>query len=191
VASPLPTSNIDLRPFLLAAAQLPAKAVVDGPHQTTDTPPVYASVPTTSPAAYENISLYSATTPSGSAFMGLREVIGDVGSASFASQLLSMLDTDLNGPGCNTSEKDIVPLPGTSPPVSATLSSGSQRGRYESDATLFAAKGSRLIYLSWGSGVNVSPSALGWGKGLPHLPPPPDASAMAHVLKTALALIPD
>jgi hypothetical protein len=190
VTSAVQTSDVDLRPFLLSAAQLPANAVIDGPHQTTGPLPVYASVPTASPAAYENILLYSASTSSGSGFVQLREVIGDVGSASFASQLLSTLDTDLNEHGCYTSPTDIVPLPGTSPPVSATLSSGGQRGRSEFDATLFAAKGSRLIYLSWGSGITVSPDGS-WGKGLPHLPAQPDGAAMARVLKTALADIPD
>ena len=93
VGSPPPTSNLDLRPFLLGAAQLPAGAVIDGPHQTSNTAAkVYASVPTTSPAAYENITLRTATKSGGTAYLGLSEVIGDVGSASFAGQWLSMLD---------------------------------------------------------------------------------------------------
>jgi hypothetical protein len=190
VASPLTTSNLDLRPFLLSAAQLPAAAIIDGPHQTSNTPPkIYASVPTTSPAAYENITLYTATTLAGAAGLELSEVIGDVGSASFASQLLSMLDADLNGPGCNANGKDIVPLPGTSSPVSATLSAGTQRGRSELGARLFAAKGSRLICLAWGSSVSVAGSGDIPGH-LPRLPPLPDKFAMAQVLNTALALIP-
>jgi len=192
VTSPAPTSNVDLRPFLLGAKQLPAKAVIDGPHQTAVTPPVYASVPTTSPAAFENITLYSATTNTGSgtasAFMALKEVIGDVGSTNFASQLLPALDADLNGPGCYT-QHDIVPLPGTSPPVSAIRSSGAQRGHAALLETLFAAKGSRLIYLSWSSDVGANPPDV--TPFLSHLPPLPDAAAMARELKTALALIPD
>ncbi len=191
VTSPAPTSNVDLRPFLLGAKQLPAKAVIDGPHQTAVTPPVYASVPTTSPAAFENITLYSATTNTGSgtasAFMALKEVIGDVGSTNFASQLLPALDADLNGPGCYT-QHDIVPLPGASPPVSAIRFSGAQRGRVELGETLFAAKGSRLVCLSWSGQVYGTP---GWGSLLAHFPPLPDAAAMARDLKTALALIPD
>ena len=190
VASPLTTSNLDLRPFLLSAAQLPAGAIIDGPHRTSNTPPkIYASVPTTSPAAYENITLYTASAPAGAAGLELSEVIGDVGSASFASQLLSMLDADLNGPDCNANGKDIVPLPGTSPPVSATLSAGTQRGRSELGARLFAAKGSRLVCLAWGSSVSVAGSGDIAGR-LPRLPPLPDKSAMAQVLNTALALIP-
>ena len=190
VASPLPTSNMDLRPFLLSAAQLPAGATIDGPHQTSNTPPkLYASVPTTSPAAYENITLHTATTSAGAAGLGLSEVIGDVGSASFASQLLSMLDADLNGSGCHANGKDIIPLPRTSPPVSATLSAGTQRGRSELGARLFAAKGSRLVCLTWGSSVSVAGSGDIPGR-LPRLPPLPDKSAMAQVLNTALALLP-
>ena len=190
VGSPLPTSKMDLRPFLLSAAQLPAGAAIDGPHQTSNTPPkIYASVPTSSPAAYENISLYAASTPAGTAGVSLSEVIGDVGSASFASQLLSVLDADLNGPGCNASGKDIVPLPGTSPPVSATVSGGTQRGRSEFGARLFAAKGSRLVCLTWGSDVSVNGSGDVRGR-VPRLPPLPDRSAMALVLNSALALIP-
>ena len=184
VGSPLPTSNMDLRPFLLSAAQLPAGAVIDGPHQTSDTPPkIYASVPTSSPAAYETISLFAASTPAGTAGVSLSEVIGDVGSASFASQLLAGLDADLNGPGCNASGKDIVPLPGTSPPVSATVSSGTQRGRSEFGARLFAVKGSRLVCLTWGSDVSVNGSGDVRGR-VPRLPPPPDKSAMARVLNS-------
>jgi hypothetical protein len=190
VASPLPTSNVDLRPFLLSRAQLPARAIIDGPHQTSITPPkIYASVPTSSPAAYENITLHTATTSAGAAGLGLSEVIGDVGSASFASQLLAMLDADLNGPGCNANGRDVVPLPGTSPPVSATLSGGSQRGRSERGARLFAAKGSRLVCLTWGSDVSVAGSGDTPGR-LPRLPPLPGKTAMAQVLNTALALIP-
>jgi hypothetical protein len=181
---------LDFRPFLLTAAQLPAKAVIDGPHETSDTQSsIYTSVPTTSPAAYENITLYTASTPAGSANLALSEVIGDVGSASFASQLVSTLDGDLNGPGCNASEKDIVPLPGTSPPVSATLSAGAQRGRTESGARLFAAKGSRLVCLTWGDGSSVNEGGDVPGR-LPRVPPLPDAAAMAQGLNTALALIP-
>ena len=190
VASPLPTSNVDLRPFLLSSAQLPARAIIDGPHQTSITPPkIYASVPTSSPAAYENITLHTATTSAGAAGLGLSEVIGDVGSASFASQLLAMLDVDLNGPGCNANGRDVVPLPGTSPPVSATLSGGSQRGRSERGARLFAAKGSLLVCLTWGSDVSVAGSGDTPGR-LPRLPPLPGKTAMAQVLNTALALIP-
>jgi hypothetical protein len=180
---------VDLRPFLLGAAQLPAGAVIDGPHQTSNTPPqIYASVPTTSPAAYENITLSTASTPAGTAGVSLSEVIGDVGSTSYASQLLSMLDADLNGPGCNASRRDVVPLPGTSPPVSATFSGGTQRGRAEFGARLFAAKGSRLICLTWGAGVSIKGSGDVSGR-LPRLPPLPDKSAMAQVLNTALTLI--
>jgi hypothetical protein len=190
VGSPLPTSNVDLRPFLLSAVQLPAGAVIDGPHQTSNTPPmVYASVPTTAPAAYENITLSTDTTRGGTAALRLSEVIGDVGSASFASQLLSTLDADLNRPDCNAGGQDVVRLPGTSPPVSATLSGGTQRGRSESGAKLFAAKGSRLVCLTWGSDVSVNWSGDVPGR-LPPLPPVPDKSAMARVLKTSLALIP-
>lgn len=189
VGSPLVTSSVDLQPFLLSAAQLPAGAIIDGPHQTSSTPPIYASVPTTSPAAYENISLSGASTRAGTADVSLSEVIGDVGSASFASQLLSMLDVDLNGPGCNPSGEDMVLLPGTSPPVSATLSAGTQRGRSELGARLFAAKGSRLVCLTWGSGVSVRGSGDVPGR-LPPLPPLPDKSEMARVLNSALALIP-
>lgn len=190
VGSAPPTSNVDLRPFLLSAAQLPAGAVIDGPHQTSNTPPkIYASVPTSSPAAYENISLSATSTPAGTAGVSLSEVIGDVGSASFASQLLSVLDADLNGPGCNASGNDVVPLPGTNPPVSATISSGAQRGRSEFGARLFAAKGSRLVCLTWGSDVSVNGSGDVQGR-VPRLPPLPDKSAMARVLNSALALIP-
>ena len=57
----------------------------------------------------------------------LSEVIGDVDSASFASQLLSMLDADLNGSDCNPNGTETVSLPGTSPPVAATVSGGQAR----------------------------------------------------------------
>jgi hypothetical protein len=192
VGSPPLTSNLDLRPFLLTAAQLQAGAVINGPHQTSTTPAepeTYASVPTTSPAAYENITLHGATTPAGTAVVGLSEVIGDVGSSSFASQWLSMLNADLNGPGCNASGKDVVPLPGTNPPVSATFGTGAQRGRTEFGVTLFAAKGSRLVYLSWGSDVSVNGGGDVPGR-LPRLPPRPDKSEVAQVVNTALARIP-
>jgi hypothetical protein len=178
---------MDLRPFLLSAAQLPAGAVIDGPHQTSNTPPmIYASVPTTSPAAYENITLFTATTPGGTAALRLSEVIGDVGSANYASQLLSILDADLNGPGCNPNGADTISLPGTNPHVSATSSGGKQRSGSEFGARLFAAKGSRLLCLTWGSNVAVNASGL---SPEPILPPLPDGSRMAQVLNTALALI--
>jgi hypothetical protein len=190
VGSPPVTSNLDLRPFLLGAAQLPAGGVIDGPHQTSTTPAepkTYASVPTTSPVAYENITLSTATTSGGTAALGLSEVIGDVGSVSFANQLLSMLDADLNGPGCNPNGADTISLPGTNPPVSATSRSGKQRSGSELGARLFAAKGSRLLCLTWGSNVAVNASGL---SAEPSLPPLPDGPAMAQVLNTALALIP-
>ena len=155
VGSPPLTSNLDLRPFLLTSAQLSAGAVIDGPHQTSTTPAepmTFASVPTTSPAAYENISLSQTTTPGGGAGRGLSEVIGDVASASFASQLLSMLNADLAGPSCGSNGKpDMVPLPGTNPPVIAAVSGGQARSGSVSGARLFAAKGSRLLCLTWGS----------------------------------------
>ncbi len=196
VGSPPLTSNLDLRPFLLTSAQLPAGAVIDGPHQTSTTPAeptTYASVPTTSPAAYENISLSHSTTPSGGAGQGLSEVIGDVASPSFASQLLSMLDDDLTGPSCGSNGKpDMVPLPGTSPPVSAAVSGGQARSGTLSGARLFAAKGSRLLCLTWGSSSTYNGFGhFGSATSLPKLPPLPDASEMARVLKSALALIPN
>jgi hypothetical protein len=188
VGSPLPTSDLDLRPFLLTAAQLPAGAVIDGPHQTSTTQPLtYASVPTTSPAAYEDISLYHASSPGGTAGLNLMEVIGDVGSASFASQLLSMLDADLTGPSCDPNGTGTVPLPGTSPPVSAVVSGGEARSGISDGERLFAAKGSRLLCLTWGSGTAVNASGPGRGPNAPRLP---DGSAMARVLTSALALIP-
>jgi hypothetical protein len=150
---------------------------------------VYASVPTTTPAAYENITLSTDTTPAGSAALRLSEVIGDLGSASLASQWLSMLDAELNGRNCNAGRHDIVPLPGTSPPVSATFSGGTQRGRSEAGAKLFAAKGTRLVCLTWGSDVSVNGSGDVSGR-LPRALPLPDKSAMARVLKATLALIP-
>jgi hypothetical protein len=196
VGSPPLTSNLDLRPFVLTSAQLPAGAVIDGPHQTSTTPAepmTYASVPTTSPAAYENISLSQTTTPSGGAGRSLSEVIGDVASASFALQLLSMLDTDLTGPSCGSNGKpDMVLLPGTNPPVTAAVSGGQARSGSVSGARLFAAKGSRLLCLTWGSSSTYNGFGhFGAANSLPNLPPLPDASEMAQVLKTALALIPN
>jgi hypothetical protein len=192
VGSPSLTSNLDLRPFLLTAAQLPAGVVIDGPHHTSTTPGqpmTYASVPTTSPAAYENISLSHTSTAGGGALRGLSEVIGDVGSATFANQLLSVLDADLAGPTCGSDGRpDMVPLPGTIPPVSAAVSGGTQRSGSESGAKLFAAKGSRLICLTWSSSSTYN--GFGPPKSVPNLPPLPDASEIAQVLKSALALIP-
>lgn len=188
VGSPLPTSNLDLRPFLLSAAELPKAALIDGPHRTSNTPPkIYASVPTTSPAAYETITLYSAKTPGGMAALNLSEVIGDVGSASFASQWLAKLNADLSGPGCNPGGSNSIPLPGTNPPVNATTSGGTQRSGRELGAKLFAMKGSRLLCLTWESFVSINASGSG---DLPNLPPLPDGPEMARVLTNALALIP-
>jgi hypothetical protein len=131
--------------------------------------------------------LSTATTPGGTAALRLSEVIGDVGSATFANQLLSMLNADLNGPGCNPNGADTISLPGTNPPVSATTSGGKQRSGSELGARLFAAKGSRLLCLTWGSNVAINANGL---SPEPSLPPLPDRSAMAQVLNTALALIP-
>jgi hypothetical protein len=188
VGSPPPTTDTDLRPFLLGAAQFPVGALIDGPHQTSTTgPKIWASVPSTSPAAYEDITLSSATQPGGTSTLSFDEVIGDVGSASFAGQLLAMLDSDLDGPDCNPRGTDAVALPGTSPPISAFFSSGQASSGSVRDARLFAAKGSRLLCLTWTSNVAVDASGLG---PVPNLPALPDVSAMAQVLNTALALIP-
>lgn len=188
IGSPTPHSQMDLRPYLLGAAQLPAGAVIKGPHQTTNTSPrIAASVPTTSPAAYEDVMLNTSTSPGGTATLTLSEVIGDVGSDSFASQLLSMLNADLNGPGCNPNGTDTVPLPGTNPPVSATLSHGQASSGSVQGARLFAAKGPRLLCLTWSSNVAVNASGL---SPEPSLPPLPGGTAMAQILNTALNLIP-
>ena len=102
----------------------------------------------------------------------------------------SMLDADLNGPACNQDGARIVSLSGTNPPVSATTSAGSQRSGSQRGARLFAAKGSRLICLTWGSSVSVNASGNGL-RDLPPLPRLPNGRAMAQVLKVALALIPN
>jgi hypothetical protein len=189
VGSPVLRSDLDLQPFLLTATQLPAGAVIKGPHQTsTSEPKTWASVPSTSPAAYETITLYQSTSPGGAATLQLDEVIGDVGSASFASQLLSMLDADLNGPNCNPNGTDTVPLPGTSPPVSATVSGGEASSGSVRGERLFAAEGSRLLCLTWTSNVAVNASGL---SPAPDLPTLPDGYAMAQALDTALAFIPN
>ena len=187
VGSPLSTSETDLEPFLLGATQLPAGSIIDGPHQTSNSGSrVWASVPTASPASYETITLYDATTPGGTATLRLDEVIGDVGSASFASQLLSMLDADLNGPDCNPNGTDTVHLPGSSPAVTATVSGGQGSSGSVRGEKLFAAQGSRLLCLTWTSNVAVNARGL---SSAPNLPPLPDGSGMAQVLYNALALI--
>jgi hypothetical protein len=192
VGSPPARSHLDLRPFLLAAAQLPAGAVVDDPQQTSSTVSrTYASVPTTSPAAYEGITLLAGTTtPGGSGGgLGLNEVIGDVGSVGLARPLLSELDADMTGPNCNSSNRQTIPLPGTSPPVSATIMGGESRAGSVLGERLFAAKGSRLLCLTWNSGNTVNGSGPG-NSSPPNPAPLPDASEMAQVLNAALALIP-
>jgi hypothetical protein len=187
VGSPLSTSETDLEPFLLGATQLPAGSIIDGPHQTSNSGSrVWASVPTASPASYETITLYDATTPGGTATLRLDEVIGDVGSASFASQLLSMLDADLNGPDCNPNGTDTVHLPGSSPAVTATVSGGQGSSGSVRGEKLFAAQGSRLLCLTWTSNVAVNARGL---SSAPNLPPLPDGPGMAQVLYNALALI--
>jgi hypothetical protein len=187
VGSPLSTSSTDLRPSLLTATQLPAGAIIDGPHQTANNlSKVWASVPTTSPAAYESLTLYQAKTPGGTATLMLAEVIGDVGSASFANQLLSVLDADLNGPACNPNGENTIPLPGTRPPVTATVSGGQTSNGSARAERLFAVQGSRLLCLTWTSYVAVNASGLSPTRNLPALPGGP---AMAQVLNAALALI--
>ncbi len=146
-----------------------------------------ASVPSTSPAAYETVTLYRDISPGGTAALTLDEVIGDVGTASFARQFLSVLDADLNGPNCNPNGADTVPLPGTNPPTTATLSGGQGSNGSIRSERLFAAKGSRLLCLTWTSQLTVSPRGL---SPEPILPSLPDGSTMAQVLNAALALIP-
>jgi hypothetical protein len=180
-------SDLDLQTMLLGPAQLPADVSIDGPHQTSATESTMAaSVPSTSPAAYETVTLYQITSPGGTAALTLDEVIGDVGSASFAGQFLSTLDAELNGPNCNPSGADTVPLPGSNPPTTATLSGGQGSNGSIRSEKLFAAKGSRLLSLTWTSQVVVSPSGL---DAEPTLPTLPDGSEMSQVLNAALALI--
>jgi hypothetical protein len=188
VRSPLLRSDTDQQPLLLSAAQLPVGASIDGPHQTSTTEStMVASVPSTSPAAYETVTLSQDTSPGGTVTLTLDEVIGDVGSVNFARQFLSALDADLNGPNCNPNGADTVSLPGSNPPTTATLSAGQGSNGSIRSERLFAAKGSRLLCLTWTSQLVVSPSGL---NPEPTVPPLPDGSAMAQTLDTALALIP-
>ena len=191
IESPIPNSDVDLRPFLLSTAQLSGGTIVDKPQRTSKTQPVTASVPTTSPTASETIGLSGSTKPGGSTDVQFKEVIGDVGSSSSASQWISMLNADRNAPGCNANPKEVDPLPGTNPPVSATFSGSSQRGRIDIDARLFAAKGSRLVSLEWSGGISLPSSGAAGPKGFPGLPHLPDNSEMAQVLNAALARIPN
>jgi hypothetical protein len=174
--------------MLLGLRDVAPGSTVAGPHQTATTQSTFvASVPSTSPTAYETITLYQETTAGGTATLALDEVIGDVDSARFARQLLSMLDADINASNCNPNGSDSVMLPGTNPPVTAVLSGGQASNGSVRSERLFASQGSRLLCLTWTSGTTINPSGAYEAPSLPALP---NGSAMAQVLNTALALIP-
>jgi hypothetical protein len=182
--SPLLNPDLDLRSMLLGPADLPAGATISGPHQTTASRGKFAaSVPSTSPAAYEDITLYTDTSAGGTSQLLLSEVIGDVTSVNLANQLLAMLDAEISGPHCSPGGSDTISLPGTSPSVSATRSGGQASSGSTQSERLFAAQGSRLLCLTWTSSTANSAA------GLSAEPTPqalPDAYEMTQVLNTAL-----
>jgi hypothetical protein len=181
VRSPLRRPGVDSRPRLLVAADLPAGAVLDGPHQTSTHEAVqWASVPSTGPAAYETATVVSETEPGGNASVTLDEVVGDVGSSALAAHLLSKLDAEVDGPGCNPGGAETLSLPGTS--VTATVSGGETSEGTVRGAQLFAARGPRLLSLRWTSGVQVNPAGL---RPVPAQPALPGAAAMAATLRAA------
>lgn len=185
VSSPLLRPAIDLRPELLTASDLPPGAAVDGPHETsTRSSTTFASVPTTTPAAYETATLYHDDLPGGSALVEVSEVIGDVGSASLATELLSTLETDLNSPACNLEGSQLVALPDIQPPITVTVTGGASSAGAIQSARLFTVRGSELICLTWTSQSVLNAAGE---PPKPSLPALPDSAAMSRVVEAALA----
>jgi hypothetical protein len=182
VGSPILQSKLNLTPMLLGAADLPSGATLDGPHRTSPTvTPTWASVPTTSPAAYETVTLSRVTSPGGTARLTFEEVIGDVGSLALAGQLLAQVNAGLDAPTCKPSAT--VQIPGTDPMVTATLSGGEASSGSLRSERLFAAVGSRMLCLTWSSQVQIDSSGL---NPVPTLPALPGTGAVAQVLRAAL-----
>ncbi len=184
VTSPDLTPHDDLRPLLLAAADVPSGTLTHGPDQTsTSDPTMAASVPSTSPAAYETITLDEDDAPGGTATLTLAEVVGDVGSPTLAAQMLTKLDAAVIGPHCSPAS-DVVILPGFDPPVTVAISGGQASSGSVRSERLFTAQGSRLLCLTWTSDVAVNASGVDPEPALPALP---DTGTMSQELTTALA----
>ena len=134
--------------------------------------------------AHETVTLFKDTSPGGTSHLDLDEVIGDVGSASLATQLLSMLNTDLKAPTCSPNGSEPILLPGSSPQVTAAVASGEASSGAIRTAKLFAAQGSELLCLTWTSQTELNATGA---NPEPMLPSLPDALTMAKVLDAALA----
>lgn len=188
VSRPLVRPSVDLRHLLLTIRQIRGAVSFDGPHRTAvNGAPTMASVPSTTPAAYETATLARVTTAGGTSQLALQEVVGNVGPVARAGHLLSILDSALASAGCNPNGTAPVPAPGTVPPLTATVTGGQASSGGTRQARRFAARGADLLCLTWSS---TSARGAAGTATAPALVPLPSGPTMAGVARSALSRLP-